>query len=168
MKTGSFMAGVLGVTGMGLVTLWILSRDQQVPRILVNESPSVSKGLYLLLGTASPERGEIVGLHQPQKARPYLKDLAMDPAVLLLKRVAGLPGDTVCRHGRLVITPQGWAHALEADSRGRPLPTWTGCRILRPDEVFLLGDTGASFDSRYFGPVPARDITGVYGPLILW
>lgn len=36
---------------------------------------------------------------------------------------------------------------------------------LAVDEVFLMGDTPDSFDSRYFGPVNTADIEGVWRPV---
>src|SRR3546814_18936914 len=47
------------------------------------------------------------------------------------------------------------------DGAGRPLAAWPGCRRLQPGEVFLLaaGNT-ASFDGRYFGPVPRTVVFG--------
>ena len=58
--------------------------------------------------------------------------------------------------------------AVGAMERGAALPAWRECRILAPDEVFLLGDTPGSFDSRYFGPVRRSDVVGVYREVLTW
>ena len=158
----------MALLGVSVALSGLSGPDRRSPRALVNESPSVPRGLYLRLGASSPGLGEIVGLRQPLMARPYLGSLGMDPDVLLLKRLAGGPGDRVCREGQTVVTPRGRVHALAADGQGRPLPTWRGCRRLGRDEVFLLGDTAASFDSRYFGPVPVEEMTGVYRAVLSW
>jgi type IV secretory pathway protease TraF len=51
--------------------------------------------------------------------------------------------------------------ALAHDRQGRPLPVWQGCRAIAQGEVFLMNwDEPASFDSRYFGPIPLRTIIG--------
>ncbi|WP_407808323.1 S26 family signal peptidase, partial [Staphylococcus aureus] len=76
--------------------------------------------------------------------------------VPLLKRVAGLPGQRVCRSGR-TITVDGRAigDALDRDRRGRELPTWQGCRVIADDELFLMNwQVRDSLDGRYFGPLP--------------
>jgi len=80
----------------------------------------------------------------------------------LIKRVAAAAGDRVCRDGdRLALA--GAAYRVPARDRlGRSLPAWSECRVLRPAELFLLGDTETSFDSRYFGPVRRADVIGVY------
>jgi type IV secretory pathway protease TraF len=46
---------------------------------------------------------------------------------------------------------------------GHVQPTgWRGCRVLAHGEVLLLGDTDDSFDGRYWGPVSADLIEGVW------
>ena len=43
------------------------------------------------------------------------------------------------------------------------------CRALRPGEVFLLAPgSAASFDGRYFGPVPDSAVFGEAVPLWTW
>jgi conjugative transfer signal peptidase TraF len=134
---------------------------------LVNESPSLPRGLYIRAG-AAVEHGSIVAISQPAVARPYLTHLGMPGDVVLLKRVAALGGDHVCAVDGVVQTPRRRARALERDRRGAVLPAWRECRLLAPDEVFLLGDTPGSFDSRYFGPVRRSDVAGVYREILTW
>lgn len=41
------------------------------------------------------------------------------------------------------------------------MPIWKGCIVLRSDEIFLVStDVQTSFDSRYFGPVPLKNVLG--------
>ena len=90
--------------------------------------------------------------------------------VPLLKQVGAVPGSTVCRtEDRVSIDGLPAAMARDADARGRALPRWSGCRRLDVGQVFLL-NPGApgSFDGRYFGPSPARDIVGKAHPLWTW
>jgi type IV secretory pathway protease TraF len=87
--------------------------------------------------------------------------------VPLIKHVAALPGQIVCRSG-LTITVNGIAEAqaLDRDTRGRKLPAWQGCRTVQLGEVFLMNAAVAdSFDGRYFGPVPDSTIIGSATPL---
>ena len=56
--------------------------------------------------------------------------------------------------------------ARERDRRGRLLPVWQGCRVVRSGEVFLMNwDEPASLDSRYFGPLPLATIVGRADPI---
>jgi type IV secretory pathway protease TraF len=84
----------------------------------------------------------------------------------LLKPVAAVPGDRVCRWGAQVsVRGQRAARARWRDGLGRDLPVWQGCRWLRPGELFVLGDTPDSFDSRYFGAVPRDAVTAPAVPI---
>lgn len=135
---------------------------------LINESPSLPRGLYLRAVAARPVRGATVALQQPASARAYLSGLGMPAEVRLLKRVAAGPGDRVCRSGTRVEAADQVVVARRRDRRGVRLPEWRGCRRLGADEVFLLGDTATSFDSRYFGPVRVADLDGVFVETITW
>src|SRR3546814_18179470 len=78
--------------------------------------------------------------------------------VPLMKHVAALPGQRVCRNGT-AITVDGIAmgDALDHDRRGRPLPLWTGCRLVADGELFLLNwQVRDSLDGSYFVPLTVR------------
>lgn len=148
------------------VATWVA--DHSPVWALVNESPSLPRGLYLRLPDADVTRGAVVALPQPPAARRYLGRLGMPSDVLLLKRVAAERGDPVCRTRDGVTTPRGTVDVHETDRQGVRLESWSGCRVMGSDEIFLLGDSKASFDSRYFGPVRKTAITGVYRELVTW
>lgn len=134
---------------------------------LVNETPSVPRGLYRLTpARAGP--GDIVSVRPPAAARAYLAALGAPPDARLLKRVSAQAGETVCRRGQRLSWPGGAAIALAKDRAGRVLPRWSGCRGLGPDGLLVVGDTPLSFDSRYFGPVTTAQIDGVYEEVWRW
>lgn len=166
LDTGNRWA-VLGVavfmmTCVGLILV-------HVPAVaLVNESPSLPKGVYVRQPGGTPDRDAIVAVPQPKIIQPYLSRLGMPAEVLLIKRVAAVGGEVVCRHEGEVTTPHRRVRALSRDRRGVALPTWAGCRRLASDELFLLGDTASSFDSRYFGPVRRDEVEGVYREGLTW
>lgn len=134
---------------------------------LVNETPSLPRGVYLRT-TAAPAPGAIVALAPPASAKPYLAGLGASPEARLLKRIAVGPGDVVCRMGSRLSWSGGEVVALSRDRRGIALPGWRGCRRLAQDEFVVLGDTPVSFDSRYFGPVRRAAIEGVYVEAWRW
>lgn len=142
---------------------------RQAPAVaLINESPSVPRGLYIRSAGSGVAPGDTVALAQPPQVRAYLAALGMPADVRLLKRVAAVGGDRVCRTGDRV-EAGGRSVAVRArDGRGVSLPRWTGCRRLGPGELFLLGDTPGSFDSRYFGPVRVADLDGVFREALTW
>jgi type IV secretory pathway protease TraF len=135
---------------------------------LVNESASLPRGLYVRQPGARLERGAVTAVEQPQAARAYLAELGAPPDMLLIKRVAAQGGDRVCRDRDRIRLPAQVAAVALNDRRGATLPVWSACRRLSPDEVFLLGDTDTSFDSRYFGPVRRSDLRGAYRLVLTW
>ena len=140
------------------------------PPAIINETISMQKGLYVRTGGASDlKHGDIIAMPMNENAKDYLAGRLGYPAdTMLLKRVAALPGETVCREADTVTVRGRAVHADRRDSRGTLLPFWVGCHILLPTEVFLLGDHPSSFDSRYFGPVLRRELSGTYQEVISW
>ncbi|WP_278983799.1 S26 family signal peptidase [Sphingobium yanoikuyae] len=138
------------------------------PRLLWNASASAPIGLYRVHPGESPSHGDMVAFTPPPALARFMAERHYLPVgVPLLKHVAARPGALICRRdaavtidGRLV------AIAKRADSHGRPLPVWRGCRALRPDELFLLNAAPDSFDGRYFGPVPACGLIGRATPIL--
>ena len=135
---------------------------------LVNESASLPRGLYVRQPGAKLEQGAVTAVEQPRAARAYLAGLGAPPDMMLIKRVAAQGGDPVCRDHDRIRLPAQVATVARTDRRGATLPVWSACRRLSPDEVFLLGDTETSFDSRYFGPVRRSDLRGVYRLVLTW
>jgi conjugative transfer signal peptidase TraF len=135
---------------------------------LVNETPSLPRGLYVRATDQTLRRGDVVAIAQPPGSRGYLASLHMPSDVKLLKRIVATAGDEVCREGDKVRWSGGGVQAFSHDRRGVPLPSWSGCRRLGDDQLLVLGDTPTSFDSRYFGPVRAASVTGVYVEALRW
>ncbi|MFT4954925.1 MAG: type IV secretory pathway protease TraF [Brevundimonas sp.] len=138
------------------------------PPILINETASLQRGLYLRIPRAEPARGSIAAVPQPDAAGAYLARLGVPPELPLIKRVAAAGGDRVCADGQGLIAPYRVVAVRSRDRQGRPLPVWRGCRILEADELLLLGDSPNSFDGRYFGPVRRNQILGIYREAITW
>jgi conjugative transfer signal peptidase TraF len=134
--------------------------------VVYNHSRSIPVGLYVRIGV-SPTGASIVTVRA--------RDVALDEAVArgfdgqndrFIKRVAALAGDIVCADGDVILI--NGRHAAERrrkNSTGSILPRWEGCIALSADELFLLGDTPDSFDSRYWGPVRRSLIEGVWKKL---
>jgi conjugative transfer signal peptidase TraF len=141
-----------------------------VPRLVWNASASVPIGLYSARPASSVVLGDLVAAHAPWPVARLMAERHYLPLrVPMLKHVAAVAGQTVCRVGTaILIDAKRVAEARSHDRMGRPLPSWSGCHTLRAGEVFLLNPASASsFDGRYFGPVSARGIVAVLDPLWL-
>ena len=138
------------------------------PKLIWNTSASVPIGLYAVQPGSLLKHGDLVITLPPEPLATFLaKRRYLPRGVPLLKHVAALPGEIVCRNG-LVITIDGIAvaSALTHDRAGRPLPVWQGCHKLIPNEIFLLNRAVPdSFDGRYFGPLPVTSVVGRAVPL---
>jgi len=139
-----------------------------VPKSIWNASASVPIGLYAVHPAGALQIGELLVVAPPEPLATFLDERHYLPKrVPLLKHVAALPGQAVCRTGT-AITVDGIAVgvALGRDHLGRPLPTWHGCRVIAAGEIFLMNRrAAASLDGRYFGPLPITTIVGRADPI---
>jgi conjugative transfer signal peptidase TraF len=141
-----------------------------LPRLVWNASASAPIGLYAVSPGAALERGDMVVAWPPVDARQLAASRRYVPSnVPLVKRVAGIAGDTICTVDREVtLNGRTVAARRAADAAGRELPAWQGCIRLGPGMVFLLmSETPDSFDGRYFGATLAQDVIGKATPLWL-
>jgi conjugative transfer signal peptidase TraF len=141
-----------------------------MPRLLWNASASVPVGLYAVHPAGRLTDGELLVVRPPAPLAQFMaarRYLAL--GVPLIKHVAALPGQIVCRTGDIItINSDAKAAALDRDTRGRELPVWQGCRTIQLHEVFLMNASiPDSFDGRYFGQVPDSTIIGNATPLWL-
>lgn len=133
------------------------------PALLWNATASTPIGLYRLHALGALHDGELVAAMPPPRIASFLARGGFLPrGVPLLKHIAALPGQTVCRMDDIVtIDGKTVGLALNRDHLGRPLPRWHGCRRLIPGQVFLMNTRiWDSLDGRYFGPFPTPSIIG--------
>ncbi|MGE0293258.1 MAG: S26 family signal peptidase [Hyphomonadaceae bacterium] len=153
----------IGAAAIGLLAVAsVNARDW----LIYNHTPSVPTGWYVRsAGEIAP--GALVTVRAQAVAPHYAAARNFtDAGDRFIKRVAANDGDRVCAEdGTIRINDRTVAHRAAQDSQGRVLPHWSGCRTLTADEIFLMGDTPDSFDSRYFGPVSVADIEGVWRKL---
>src|SRR3989338_278093 len=113
---------------------------------------------YLIIDEISyrlrePKRGDVVVFRYP-----------MNPSEFFIKRVIGLPGETVQIEGGMVTVfndefPLG--RVLDEPYLGSETTVGTRKAELNPNEYFMLGDNrDHSLDSRTFGPVRRDFVVG--------
>lgn len=101
-----------------------------------------------------PQRGEVVVFHYPN-----------DPKNYFIKRVIGLPGETVeIAGGQVKVYNDKYPNGIVLDERAYLDDVYTAqtrTETLKAGEYFVLGDNrAASLDSRYFGPISRNVIVG--------
>jgi len=146
------------------VTTWI----DAPTKLIWNASASTPIGFYSVEPAKRLEVTDLVAVAAPEPIASFLADGGYLPGdTPLLKRVLGLPGQTVCRFGVLIsVDGVAMGTALQRDRIDRPLPDWQGCRIVADGEIFLMNwDVPDSLDGRYFGPIPASAVIGRAVPL---
>jgi len=121
-------------------------------------SPTFDPGDYLVINKlaylhAGPQRGDVIIFRYP-----------LDPSMFYIKRVVGLPGETVELNNGVIsiIESDGVRHIFNGShvsydpNAQTPLMT-----TLASDEYYVLGDNrDASSDSRDWGPLQAKFIVG--------
>lgn len=128
-----------------------------LPGLQSNEYVLVNKIAYLF---HAPERGDVVVFHYP-----------LDTSKDFIKRVIGLPGDTITYDSTTVRVDGVSLNEPYISQPANPPPPhpW----VVPPNDYFVMGDNRpVSDDSRSWGYVPANYIVGkavmVYWPFNAW
>jgi conjugative transfer signal peptidase TraF len=138
----------------------------QHPLLIWNASPSQPVGLYRVERRRARVGDRVLVRLPPRFAAFAARRSYLARKAYLLKPVAAVSGDRVCRWGAQVsVRGRRAARARWQDGLGRDLPVWQGCHRLTPGELFLLAADADSFDSRYFGAV-SRDAVSARAVLI--
>jgi len=118
--------------------------------------PTFHDGQYLIIDELSyrfsePKRGDVIIFKYPK-----------DPSLYFIKRIIGLPGETVSvTNDTTTITKTDGTAIVRNESyvgnRGSGSVTY----ILNSDQYFVMGDNRPeSSDSRVWGPLPRENIVG--------
>jgi signal peptidase I len=130
---------------------WIPS-SSMVPTLQINDRVVVDK-LSVDFGTINV--GDIVVFKSPPAVATRCSDAVPD----LVKRVVGLPGDTIWSKGNTIYLngkalKENWPHV-------EPLGTPIVRETIPAGQYYMVGDNHPnSCDSRYWGTVPRSDIIG--------
>ena len=132
------------------------------PTLDVGDRVLVNRLVYRFHG---PHRGDIIVFHPPGRGNEAVRGAKGEASVTYIKRVIGLPGETIQITGGIVTVckPAGQnCHALkEPYTEGALTAPRYGPYTVPQGDYFVMGDNrGDSLDSRYWGPLPRRNIIG--------
>jgi len=152
-------------TGAALLLLSFASAVKVSPKLVWNATQSAPIGLYRI-EPRTPKLGDYVLVSPSKTLAEFIEERQyLPPDTPLIKRVAAITGDEICReYEAIFINKTHVADALLFDSRDREMPQWSGCFTLKINEIFLLNAHEKSLDGRYFGATKRNEIIGVAIP----
>ena len=146
------------------------------PPFLLQMTDSEPKGIYRL--RPLPDvlwPGILVTLDVPSSVGEWIFEQGWLPrrwngkAPVLVKPVAGLPGDAYCVRDAGVWVNGVWRGPVYRELGGVVLPQLRGCWVVAKDQVLLLNTrVNNSLDSRYFGVVQRAALQRWAVPLWTW
>jgi signal peptidase I len=138
---------VFGFVRPVIAAPFYVGSGSMVPTLMVWDRILINKLAY---DFAEPQRGDIVLFESPEGEK--------DP---LIKRVVGVPGDTIeIRAGALYVNGRLQKEPY-VNNDLRNLQSPYGPTEVPERHYFMMGDNrGNSADSRFFGPVPQRNLIG--------
>jgi signal peptidase I len=156
----SLMSEILHLSFIALIVVLPIRMFIAQPFIVSGASmeTTFTTGEYLIVDQVSyrfeePARGDVIVFRYPK-----------DPSKFFIKRIIGLPGDTVTVQGSTVTitnTEHPTGIVLDEDYVLEMTPSADVTETLGTDEFFVMGDNrDASSDSRMWGILPRDNIVG--------
>src|SRR5215217_8553664 len=114
----------LAITCLAVVFVGMTALLPPVPKLIWNASASVPIGLYAVKPTGVHHVGDLVVVRPPEALAAFLETRGyLARGVPLLKHIAALPGQDVCRTGRMItVNGMTMGQALDRDRFERALP----------------------------------------------
>lgn len=164
------------IIGIGAVGLVLLFTTSLVIGLRINLTPSYPPGLWRIVPfDRQPAIGDLVFICPPAtpafvnaRERAYLRP-GLCPGWLspLIKTVAALPGHNVQIAHNVIVDGVSLPHSdvRSIDAVGRTLVPHSG-GVVPENNLFLHSSYAGSYDSRYFGPIPASGLLGLARPVL--
>jgi signal peptidase I len=164
---------LLAGCGTGGTEVFEYPSESMEPTIAAGDRVTIDLDAY---EEAAPALGDIIAFHPPagadksgfscgvaqyQRPKPCPKPTSGFSSEIFIKRVVASPGDEISIrdgqpvvNGKAVLTDAIQKCSGEACNLPTPI-------TIPPGQYFVMGDnSGASFDSRYWGPLPRAGIIG--------
>jgi len=126
---------------------YLVRQTSMIPTFSNNDYLVVEKLSYRFI---SPSRGDIIVFRSP-----------LESGKTLIKRIIGLPGETVIIENGQTSIKNGETVELDEPYVVHEASSFSGTFTLEEGEYFMMGDNRAgSYDSRAWGPIDRSDIIG--------
>jgi len=136
----------------GAVRVFTMTSGAMEPTLLIGDRVQATDS------HATVRRGDVIVFDPPN---PPISSVPFQ-----IKRVIGLPGDTISSSGDTVLingVPLSEPYLSASQPLGRSIAT----QVIAAGHYFVLGDNRTnSYDSRYYGPIAATSIDGVVTAII--
>lgn len=170
---------IAAIAGIAFAAMILIAAGHAFGILISNTDSAAPAGVYRVVGH-DISRGNLVAaclpiaIAQEGLARGYLRTGGCPgDAEPVDKMVGAVAGDTVDIERRWVaVNGERFAHSatVSRDSAARPLAhvPW-GKRTVAPNQIWLFGfNDRRSWDSRYFGPIPAANVRGKLETVLTW
>ncbi|MFA6430252.1 MAG: signal peptidase I [Candidatus Paceibacterota bacterium] len=174
-QTKSLIREVLSVVIISLMVVIPIRMYIAQPFVVSGQSmdKTLANGNYLIIDEVSyrlqePQRGDVIVFRVPEEALA-ISNYSLDKKMFFIKRIIGLPGETVEINGDSVKifnekNPKGIVLNEPYAFVDKLSPYFKDIKktiILKGDEYFVMGDNRHnSSDSRFWGPLKKENIKG--------
>ncbi|MCT9000381.1 conjugative transfer signal peptidase TraF [Chelativorans intermedius] len=164
---------ILGIGATAVISLFALA---YLGGLRINLTPSYPLGVWRIVPLDREVAvGDLVMICPPStsaftlaRQRGYLRS-GLCPGWMspLIKTVAATRGQRVEIVGAVSVddVPLASSELRAVDAEGRALTPFAG-GVVPPGHIFLHSDFAGSYDSRYFGPIPAAGVLGLAHPVL--
>ena len=172
-KSHRFMV-VAVIFAVVLMGWWGVSHVPKLPaeyRILYyNHTDSLPRGLYLRMPQGELQDGDYVVFEPTEAITSVAYERGwLSPGVKFMKRVGAVAGESYeveLETLQFKANEKYIGQVYEEDREGRLMPKIRGKYVVPCGEFLPVGTNPRSFDGRYTGTVPLRNITAKVIPLI--
>lgn len=143
-----------------------------IPFIYYNYSASIAKGFYLAIPAYKYHDGDYVVYVPPKN----VKDIAVKRNWIrdgdnFIKKIGAMPGEHYEIDNstlKFIVNFNYVGQVFISDRNNQPMPMLRGKFTVPKDEFLPIANNPHSFDGRYTGTVPLKNIKAKTIPLITW
>ncbi|MGW8194365.1 MAG: signal peptidase I [Desulforhopalus sp.] len=149
-----------------IVQAFKIPSGSMLPTLLIGDHLLVNKFIY---GIRMPFTGKVlIPIKEPQRGDVVVFRFPKDRSIDYIKRVIGVPGDTVeirdkkvYINGKAISDPHAHFSTTTSQSRSASPRDNFGPVLVPENRIFVMGDNrDNSYDSRFWGFVDQKDILG--------